>query len=336
MRAEAGKRIPKVGIIVLNYRNYEDTIRCLESLFLVNYPDCDIIVVDNDSRNDSLGHIRGHLEKSSRSSATIGADSIEESAGLDCRTLLLQSTRNGGYAAGNNLGIRASLARGAEHVVLLNNDTEVDPQFLGKLVEHVEANTSVGAAGPKVLNRDGRISRACARRRPNPWAYTFYYGLGRLAWPRNPWVRRYQYEGEYDFGEPKEVDLLSGCCMLIRAKVFQEIGFLDENTFLLQEEAILHERLRNAGWKTAIVPESVVVHKHGGSISKTPSAVIMRVQRESIRYYLMHYRKFGLLAAWIVSWSAQVPLGITKALLAIRNWVRDFHANGAGEEDVQS
>ena len=158
------KRFPKVGIVVLNYRNYEDTIRCLESLLLVDYPDFDILVVDNDSRNDSLGHIRRHLERSGQSSTTIGEDAIEEAARLDCRTLLLPSARNGGYAAGNNLGIRAALARGAEHVVLLNNDTEVDPQFLGKLVDYVEANASVGAAGPQVLNRDGSISRACARR----------------------------------------------------------------------------------------------------------------------------------------------------------------------------
>ena len=318
MSAEAGKRIPKVGIVVLNYRNYEDTIRCVDSLFRLDYPDCDIIVVDNDSGNDSLGHIRRHLEKSSRSSATTGADSIEESARLDCRTLLLQSTRNGGYAAGNNLGIRAALARGAEHVVLLNNDTEVDPQFLGKLVEHVEANASVGAAGPKVLNRDGSISRACARRRPNPWAYTFYFGLGRLAWPRNPWVRRYQYEGEYDFDVPKEVDLLSGCCLLVRAKVFRDIGLLDESTFLLQEEAILHERLRDAGWKTAIVPESLVVHKHGGSSSGAPSEIIQRAKRDSIWHYLIHYRRFSRLAARLVIWSAQVPPGLSRLLAMLR------------------
>ncbi len=307
MNVGEDKRFPKVGIVVLNYRNYEDTIRCLTSLARVTYPNHEIIVVDNDSQNNSLEHVRRFLAGQSVAIALIGETEIEGSGQLAERVILLQSSRNGGYAAGNNLGIRIALERKADYVLILNSDTEVVADFLEPLVSYAEAHPPVGSVGPKVLNRDGSISRACARRRPCPWAYFFYFGLGGLLAPNNRWARRYYYLGEYAFDHPREVDLLSGCCMLLRSDSIRRVGLLDENTFLLQEEVILHEKFRKAGLTSAVVPASTIIHKHGGARSTEPSQVTQQAKRESIAYYLSEYRHLNRWVVFLILASISLP-----------------------------
>ena len=141
--------------------------------------------------------------------------------------------------------IRAALARNADYVLVLNNDTLVERHFLEPLVEYAEAHETVGSVGPKVVDQDGRIDLDCARRRPTLCGYFFRIGLGRLLIPNNRWIREHYYRGEYSFDRPKEVDILSGCCMLLQSRVLQELGLFDEGTFLFLEEFILHERLRS-------------------------------------------------------------------------------------------
>jgi GT2 family glycosyltransferase len=295
------KRCPKVGIVVLNYKNYEDTLDCLRSLRAITYPQCEIVVVDNDSRNDSLAQIRESiLLESSAHTSTAGGRSDDE-----CRpdsTVLLQSDCNRGYAAGNNLGIREALARGAAYVLVLNNDTVVRPGVLEPLVGYAETHPDVGAVGPKIVDSDGRIDPSCARRRPSLGFYFFATGVvGRMR-PNNRWVRAHYYRGEYAYDVARSVDLLSGACMLIRRSVFEQLGLLDERTFLYQEELILHERLRKAGWRQAIVPDSVIVHKGGRATGEAPPARVRQAERESLRYYLKEYRHYG----WAVRTAIEV------------------------------
>jgi GT2 family glycosyltransferase len=309
--------MPKVLIVVLNYRNFKDTIACLRSLAQITYRNTEIVVVDNDSQNDSLEHVRQALALNPMPDI-LNAEAIETSDQISGPVLLLQSPRNGGYASGNNLGIRIALKRNADYVMVLNNDTEVSPDFLEPLVNYAETHAMVGSVGPKVLNRDGRICHACARRRPQPYAYFFYYGMGRILFPRNPWARRYYYYGEYSFDGPREVDILSGCCMLIKSATFRRIGLLDENTFLLHEEVILHEKLRAAGLVSAVVPTSVVVHKHGESRATAPSRIILDATRNSIRYYLTHYRHLGRFSVFLVLLSLTRPAWLLRMGRAVR------------------
>lgn len=294
----------KVGIVVLNYRNYEDTISCLRALADITYSEAEIIVVDNDSQNESLSRIQEDLAMRGVAHSMIGEREVEESQRFPEKTILIESERNRGYSAGNNIGIRAALIRGAAYVLILNNDTVVEKVFLEPLVEYAQSHLYVGAVGPKVLDCEGRIDPNCARRRPTPLSYFFRVGIGRLIFPNNWWIRRHYYTGEYYFDEPREVDILSGCCILVKREVFDKVGLLDEKTFLFLEEFILHERLRGVGLASAIVPQSNVIHKHGRSIAVVSSDLVLRAARASRRYYLTHYRKYNrLTVATIVLFS---------------------------------
>ncbi len=294
----------KIGIVVLNYKNYTDTIECLHSLAKISYPNTEIIVVDNNSQNDSLEHIHQDLSDRQVGHVLIAESAIETSGQIPEKTILLQSSSNRGYAAGNNLGIRVALARGADYVLILNHDTLVDRGFLEPLVQYAESHEKVAAVGPKILGTEGRIAQISARRRPTLGHYFFLWGIGRILFPNNRWICSHYYRGEYSFDYPKEVDILSGCCMLLKSGVFQRIGLLDENTFLYLEEFILHERLRTAGMTSAVVPASWIVHKESQSTGKEPYSFVRNIERASQRYYLTHYRhhsRFTVAALMIAS-----------------------------------
>lgn len=284
---------PLVGIVVLNYRNFADTVACLRSLANATYPRIETIVVDNDSRNDSLAQIRQGLGWRPADGAVLAEAEIGAGARLPGTRFFVQAAGNRGYAAGNNLGLRLALARGCDYVLVLNNDTEVHPDFLEPLVAYAEAHPELAGVGPKILNPAGRVDSHCARRRPDLGFYFFSTGIGRKLWPGNPWRRRHFYEGEYAFDRPMEVDVLSGSCMLLRRAALEQVGLFDETTFLYQEELILHEKFRARGWRQAIVPESVIVHKGGQSTLREMPAHIRKAARASLLYYLKHYRHCG-------------------------------------------
>ena len=286
----------KVSIVILNYQNWEDTVECLRSLSEISYPNTEIIVVDNDSRNDSLKHIGRYLSESKVAYVDVADSEIDGASRFPRNLILLQSSSNRGYAAGNNLGIRLALQRRADYVLILNNDTSVEEDFLEPLVKYAQQHESVGVVGPMVLNSEGRVDPSCARRRPTPGDYLFLVGIGKRLFPNSRWVRRHHYQGEYSFGHPKEVDILAGCCMLIKRSTLERVGLLDENTFLYFEELILHEKLRAAKLVSVVVPDSRIVHKGGKATTRMASAFIHNVVRSSLRYYLRCYRHYSRLS----------------------------------------
>ncbi len=290
----------KVGIVVLNYKNYEDTIECLRSLAKISYLNTEIIVVDNNSLNDSLKYIQKDLILRQVSHKVIGESVIDSSNQFFEKVFLLKSNSNRGYAAGNNLGIRVALKRGVDYIMILNNDVVVDEKFLEPLVQYAESNTVVGLVGPKILDLNGDIDSTCVRRRFTLKDMFFQEGIGKRLFPNNKYSLRHTYKSEYNFDHPKEVDVLSGCCMMFKSCVFKKIGLLDENTFLFAEEFILHEKLRIAGLSSVVVPNSVIVHKHGGSMAKVSSYDSINALRRSFIYYLRFYRNYSSLEVALI------------------------------------
>src|SRR5438552_7485199 len=121
-------RYPRIGIVLVNYNSYDDTVLCLRSLASITYPNAEIIVVDNASRDES------------------GPRLAKDFPGV---THIL-SAKNTGFTGGNNLGIDHALANDCEHVLLLNNDTIVTPNFLEPLVAQLESNARVAAVSGKI------------------------------------------------------------------------------------------------------------------------------------------------------------------------------------------
>lgn len=221
--------------------------------------------------------------------------------------ILIQAHNNKGYAAGNNLGIKLALKTNTEYILIINNDILVEKDSIINLIDFMDNHPEAGIAGPKIVDEKGKIDRSCARRRPKLLDYFFRVGIGRLFFPQNRWVSYHYYLGEYHFDFPKKVDLVSGSCMLIRKKVFSEIGLLDENTFLYLEEFILHEKLRNTKMHNFIVPQSQIVHKKARSVAVIPSSLQAKMMLRSLCYYLTSYRKCNKIITYLLMASAYLP-----------------------------
>jgi len=217
--------LPRVALIILSWNGKADTLACLASLARIDYPNPWLIVVDNGSSDGSAEAVR---------EAYPGVTLIENGANL-------------GFAEGNNVGIRHALDHGADHILLLNNDTEVAPDFLTALVDAAERG-GAGVYGPKIYYHAEPERIWCAG---NDWT----------GWPGG---FRQVGDGEPDgpaFGSETETDYIIGCALFVPAEVFRTVGLLDPAFFLTYEETDWCYRARKAGHRCVVVPRSRIWHK---------------------------------------------------------------------------
>ncbi len=219
---------PLVSIVTVNYNQSATTIDLIESLSQITYPNIEIIVVDNASKNDDAKVIKEKFP----------------------RIVLVESIINYGFAGGNNLGIMRS--RG-EYVLLLNNDTIVEPNFLEPLVNKFQEHPEIGAISPKIR---------------------YYYKKDTLQYVGFTEINKYTNrnitlgDGELDIGQyevDKETAYCHGAAMMVPMKVIKEVGMMSYEFFLYYEEADWCIRIRNAGYQIFYVHNSLVFHK--GSVT---------------------------------------------------------------------
>ncbi|MDO8240570.1 MAG: glycosyltransferase family 2 protein [Candidatus Moranbacteria bacterium] len=210
---------PKVFVIILNYNGKDVIKKCLTSVFKLDYPNLEVVLVDNNSADGSLEMAKAAFSKIN----------------------FIKNEENLGFGAGNNIGIRFALERMADFVLLLNNDTEVDKDFLTKLIEVAQADEKIGVLSPVIF--DGNSKQ-------------IWFAGGKIDWlrMRTRHLQKAQTEDYYDS------DFITGCSMLVRAEVFKQIGLLDEDFFLYWEDADFSVRVKKAGFKNVVVSGSWIYH----------------------------------------------------------------------------
>ena len=221
---------PKVSIIILNWNGLEDTIECLESLKKMTYSNYQTIVVDNGSEGNDVRVLKEKF-----------GDYIH----------LIENDRNYGFAEGNNIGTRYALAHyNPDYILLLNNDTVVDPDFLNELVKVAENDAGIGILGPKLLfhHEPTRIQSVG----------------GKIRW----WTGETLLIGRNEvdngqFNEIKEVDWIVGCALLARRTMIEAIGLIYPTYFSFFEESDWCVRCKKAGFTIVYVPNARVWHKGG-------------------------------------------------------------------------
>jgi GT2 family glycosyltransferase len=225
---------PLVCIVVLNYNGWQDTVECLTSLERLDYPNYQVVVVDNASCDGSEEKIRKRY-----------AD-----------VTVIQSGANLGFAGGNNVGIRHALEHGADYVWLLNNDTVVEPHALHHLVERMRAEPDIGMCGSKLIYYHHRgVVQALGGARYNKWfGVAVHLGQNRSA--LDP-VDAAEVE--------RSLDYVTATSMLVSRRFLEDIGLMNESYFLYFEE--IDWALRAKGrYRLAFAERSVVYHKEGRSI----------------------------------------------------------------------
>lgn len=257
-----------LGIVILNYNTRELLRDCLRSLEGTRGVEIDVTVVDNASRDDSVGLVRTEFPN----------------------VRLIASETNGGYAYGNNLALREFLARPnpPRALMLLNTDTVVPPDSLKLLMDFLDAHPDAGVVGPKLLLKDGTLDLACRRSFPTP-EISFYrmLGLSKL-FPKSKRFGRYNLT-YLDENETAQVDSVVGAAMLMRTQALQQAGLLDETFFMYGEDLDLALRIKQKGWNVYYYPRAEIMHYKRASSTQSKKAQI-EFYRAMYIFYEKHYR----------------------------------------------
>jgi GT2 family glycosyltransferase len=268
-----------VGVIIVNYNTRELLRRCLQTVQASRGVTFEVWVVDNASEDGSATMVEREFPE----------------------VRLIYSPVNGGYAYGNNLGLRAfgfgepGRTPRIRYVLLLNPDTEVPPDALARMVAFMDAHPQAGAAGPKIVRPDGSLDLACRRSFPTPEvAFYRFSGLSRL-FPKSSRFGRYNMTF-LNPDQTHEVDSVVGAFMMVRREAIMQVGLLDESFFMYGEDLDWAYRIKRAGWKIYYHPEVVVLHVKRAS-SRTSPRARYEFNRAMWIFYRKHYQ--ATTPAWL-------------------------------------
>jgi len=250
---------PSVAVVILTWNGKALTLDCLRSLEAVTTSDVRVMVVDNASTDGTIDAVRARYGE---------------------RVSIVVNSSNLGFAGGNNVGIRKALDDGARFVLLLNNDTTVDPALIEELLGPMRESSAIGIAAPKIYYAQpvDRIWYAGGE-------ISFWKGTARHVGIRQ--VDR----GQYD--EPRDVAYATGCALMVRREVFERVGYLDQSYRAYFEDADLCMRARRAGFRIRYLPRARVWHRisasTGGQLSR---AKVRRKLASSLRFFRAYAQPF--------------------------------------------
>lgn len=230
----------KISVVILNYKGWRDTKKCLAALFKQTHKNFEIFLIDNGS----------------------GDESVEELSKINHKNLHFHlEEKNTGFTGGVNIGIKWSLENNFDAVALLNNDTIAEPDWLENLEKALENNPEVGAVTSLMLDKTGKFIDD-AGDEFSTW------GIPAL---------RNENEPKDNAPESGLVFGATGGATLYRTEVFQKIGLFDEDFFAYNEDVDIDWRMQLAGYKIWYEKSAVVWHKHSATSSKIPGFTINQV-----------------------------------------------------------
>lgn len=240
---------PPVSIVILNWNGWADTIECIRSVQSITYKNYKIVVVDNSSTDSSIEKIKSEYP------------SLE----------ILLSPSNLGFGGGNNIGISHSIDKGAKYIWLLNNDTIVHENSLGRLVEVAEADDMIGAVGSSISDFKFPYN-------------TQSWGGGRIS---------FLFGRTWHLKRPGKIDYLTAASMLIRSSIIQSVGIFDSKYFMYWEDVDLSIRIKKFGYKLAVADLSRVYHKESVSLGKENPLMDAYYNYSATRFFTKH-SKIGI------------------------------------------
>jgi GT2 family glycosyltransferase len=277
-----------LSIVIVNWNTREMLRDCLESVrSQLHGVQAQIIVIDNASKDGSVAMV---------------AEQFPE-------VRLIANLENRGFAAANNQGFNGVSSR---HVLLLNSDTIVHGDVLKRSVEFLDMHADVGMMGCKVLNTDGSTQMTCSRFPTFVNLLLQTLGVNRLG---GRFSGRYQML-DWARDSEREVEVVSGCYLMVRASVIEEIGYLDEAFFCYGEETDWCRRCQNAGWQLMFAPVGEITHFGSGSTRSLNHVRDLMLSEGTIRLHQKHSGRLAACAIWLLLF---VFNGIRSVFWTLRN-----------------
>ncbi len=292
---------PGVSIVIVSW-NTRDILRdCLRSIVEDAGPvSHEIIVVDNASADSSVEMVRREFP--------------------DVR--LIENADNRGFAAANNQGI--AIAKG-RYVLLLNSDTIVLDQAIAKTVAFADARPDAAVVGCRVLNADRTLQRTCSM---YPSLLNLILSSTYLykAFPRSRLFGR-EHMTWWDHDGVREVELVSGCFMLVRREAIEQVGVMDDGFFMYAEETDWCYRFRKAGWKVLFAPDGQIIHLGGKSSEQAKSEMTLQLRSGILRFIRKHrsFPAYAVACLLTAFWyGLRVPYWFARALARPHEWNRNL------------
>lgn len=271
----------KTGFVILNYNDYKTTIKLIECI--KDYKSIDfIVIVDNCSTDNSY-------------------EKLHEFA--NNKVILIKSDRNGGYAYGNNFGIKYLIHNYSCDIIFISNpDVEFGEELVIEIKKQFSNNSKYSVLSGVMLDINGNVVKNPYWNIPN-YKYDLYdyFFIGRR-------LNKKEFIVDYK-QEIMDVEVIPGSFLAIKSNVIQDIDYYDENTFLYCEECILAKKLKNKGYKSGLITGISYRHMHSISIKKTFKKVdTIRILYDSKLYYNKKYNKIGKFKENILKLATQISL----------------------------
>ena len=281
----------KLTIVIVSYNVKHYLAQCLRSVQRAAQGiDCQVIVVDNHSRDDSVAYIRARFPQ------------------VD----IIVSNHNNGFSYANNMAIRQSQS---EYVLLLNPDTILSENALSDMLHFMDAHPQAGGAGVHMLNVDG--SNANESRRGIPTLWTAFCKMSGLC-ERFPQSKRFAhyYLSYLPWDEANQIEIISGACFILRREAIEQVGLLDEDFFMYGEDIDLSYRLLKGGWENWYIPTNIL-HYKGASTNHTSFRYVHVFYKAMHIFFRKHYHGMSILLSLPIS----IAIYTKAAICLIKNWI---------------
>jgi GT2 family glycosyltransferase len=263
-------QMPDLSIVIVNWNTKELLLKCIRTaLDTTKLRSLEIIVVDNRSTDGSVEAVSSMAE-----------------------VKIIVNKKNLGFAAANNIGIRASTGK---YVCLVNSDVEVLESCLDRMCHYMDEHPEVGVLGPLVLNRDMTLQRSCAEL-PSVWNTLTQALMLDKIFSRSRWSRS-RFMTHFDHASTRNVEVLSGCFLMTRRSALESVGLLDEKFFIYKEDVDWCKRFAEAGWGLTFLPDAKIIHYGGASSSAAPVEFFIEMEKANLQYWHKHYGPVGYVSA---------------------------------------
>ena len=289
----------RVTLVIVNYNTAADLRKCLRSVREV-LGGVETLVVDNGSTDGSREMVLDEFPQ----------------------VRLVDNPGNPGYASACNRGIAAAER---PYVFILNSDVEFLQDGLEELIERMDADPGIAAAGPMLLNSDGSVQMSC-RRFPSMLSSVVHGFLGEI-WPGNPLTVSYQMK-DLCRDEACEVGWVSGAAMLLRRTAALEVGGFDEAYFMYVEDVDMCRRLREAGYRVVYDPALRLLHHIGRTSSQQSLRMLYHHHRSMFIFFRRSHRGWrGALLALPVAAGLAARLVLCLIIRAFRRPLEEGEAD---------
>lgn len=262
---------PRVAVVILTWNRVDELVPCLESFSVLEYPNYQVIVLDNGSEDETVATARERFPW-----ATI-----------------IENGENLGFCRGNNVGLKYALAQGFDYVMLLNSDTLCTPTLLSELVSVMQADPKIGIVGAKNLLMENT-------------EYTWgKYGVVTWGPMLVRTIGRFQPDDKRN-DPPQDVDWVIGNACMMSRESLEKVGLLDEEYWQCNEDVDWCYRARDAGYRVVYVDRAAIIHKGGSSADLTQKKVFSYgyfIGRNAFTFARKHGNPFQRLKLFITMWT---------------------------------